>query len=58
MEVVRLVEEKVLSVTEKILGVLGGGSDYLSFEAQLEPRGRFSWFLLINQAVFKAYQPG
>jgi len=36
MDVVRLVEEKILSVTEKILEVLEGGSDYLTFEAQLK----------------------
>jgi hypothetical protein len=36
MDVVRLVEAKVLSVTEKILEVLEGGSDYLTFEAQLK----------------------
>jgi len=36
MDVVRLVEAKVLSVTEKILKVLGDGIDFLNFEAQLK----------------------
>lgn len=36
MELVRLVESKVLSVVEEILEVLEGGSDYLSFEAKLK----------------------
>lgn len=36
MEVVRLVETRILSVAEKILEILAGGSDYLSFEAQLK----------------------
>jgi hypothetical protein len=36
MGVVRLVEAKVLSVTEKILKVLGDGIDFLNFEAQLK----------------------
>lgn len=35
MEVNRLVEAKILSITEKILDVLEGGSDYSTFEAQL-----------------------
>jgi hypothetical protein len=35
MDVVRLVEEKVLSVVEKIFGVLDGKTDYNSFELQL-----------------------
>lgn len=36
MDVVRLVEAKVLSVTEKILKVLGDGIDFLNFEVQLK----------------------
>ena len=36
MDVVRLVESKFLSVAEKILEVLAGGSDYLTFEAKLK----------------------
>jgi len=36
MDVVRLVEEKVLSVVEKIFGVLDGKTDYNSFELQLK----------------------
>jgi hypothetical protein len=36
MDVVRLVESKVLLVAEKILEVLEGGSDYLTFETKLK----------------------
>ena len=36
MDVVRLVEAKVLSVVEKIFKFLEGGSDYLAFEAKLK----------------------
>jgi hypothetical protein len=36
MDVVRLVESKVLSVVEKILEVLEGDSDYSTFEAKLK----------------------
>lgn len=36
MEIVRLVEAKVLSLAEEILKVLEEGSDYLSFEAKLK----------------------
>jgi len=36
MDIVRLVEAKTLLVGEKILEVLEGGIDYLSFEAQLK----------------------
>lgn len=36
MDVVRLVESKVLLVAERILEVLEGGSDYLTFEAKLK----------------------
>jgi hypothetical protein len=36
MDLVRLVEEKVLSVVEKIFGVLDGKTDYNSFELQLK----------------------
>ena len=32
IEVVRLVEAKILSVTEKILDILAGGVDFVSFE--------------------------
>lgn len=36
MDVVRLVEAKVLLVAEKIMEVLEGGSDYLSLEVHLK----------------------
>src|SRR5690554_1195274 len=36
MEIIRLVETKVLSMVEKILEVLEEGNDYLSFEAELK----------------------
>ena len=36
MELVRLVEEKVLSVVEKIFAILDGKTDYHSFEFQLK----------------------
>ena len=36
MDLVRLVEDKVLSVVEKIFGVLDGKTDYNSFELQLK----------------------
>jgi hypothetical protein len=36
MELVRLVEEKVLSVVEKIFAILDGKTDYHSFEIQLK----------------------
>ena len=36
MEVIRLVEAKILSVSEKILEVLEDGSSFLEFEAQLK----------------------
>ena len=36
MEIVRLVEEKVLSVAAKVLEVLGGGVSYQSFEVVLQ----------------------
>src|SRR5690606_28845258 len=36
MDLVRLVEEKVLSVVEKIFTVLDGKSDYHSFEHELK----------------------
>ncbi|MGI6575351.1 MAG: hypothetical protein ACOX3A_05830 [bacterium] len=36
MEIVRLVEAKVLLLAEDILKVLEGGTDYLSFESKLK----------------------
>src|SRR5690554_5928340 len=36
MEIVRLVEAKVLLLVEEILKVLEGGTDYLSFESKLK----------------------
>jgi hypothetical protein len=38
MELVRVVEEKVLSVVTKVLEVLAGGVSYRSFETILEGR--------------------
>lgn len=36
MDIVRLVDTKILLVAERILEVLGGGVDYLTFEAELK----------------------
>jgi hypothetical protein len=36
MDVIRLVETKILLVAEEILKVLDGGVDFLNFEVQLK----------------------